>query len=50
MCVKDELATLKNITKAAKESGVCQMPCSLNYLVFDHLPGKHLKQVYNLKI
>ena len=39
ICAQDELLTLKNITKAAMESEICQMPCLLNYPDLDHLPG-----------
>lgn len=39
ICEKDEIKTLKNITKAAMDSEVCKLPCVMNFFDLDHMPG-----------
>ena len=39
ICQSDEIVLLKNITKTALKSQVCLLPCTLNYVELEILPG-----------
>ena len=39
ICESDEIELLKNFTNTAMKSQVCPLPCILNYVELDNLPG-----------
>ena len=47
VCETDEIGLLKNFTNTVMKSKVCPLPCKLNYLELDILPGT---VIYKLNI
>ena len=45
ICESDEIGLLKNITRTAMKREVCPLPCKLNYVELDILPGTAIYKI-----